>query len=302
MGCSMSHPLVSVIVPSYNHESYIIETLDSIKSQTYNNIELIIIDDGSIDKTNVFIKAWCDDNSMEFQKILHVQKKNGGVSSALNHGIERSSGNYITFCASDDIFAKEKVSKMVNFLERNKKIKAIATDAHLIDANSNLISPSAIRSRHFVSTNFVNKLAANDLVYFWCVFGPCQFFHKSIFEIYGKFDETLVIEDRDFWLRILHNDICHFFPEPLSYYRVHKNSSTYQTLGKRGKRNRNDFALSCIKNAHNYRGLKRLFLETYRIDRLVWLSAQKIGFKGYLWSIFRSTFNRFIQLMIWRRL
>ena len=296
----MSHPLVSVIVPSYNHENYVIEALDSIKEQSYNNIELIIIDDGSTDDSRLQIKKWCQENKLSFSDLIYVEQPNNGVSSALNRGIKLSSGEFLSICASDDKFDEDKISMLVSYCEKNKKVKAIFTDAYLIDSSSKVISASAIRSRFHVSANFLHNFDCEDLVYFWCVFGPCQFFHKSIYEIYGHYDETLLVEDRDFWLRFISDNICYFYPKSLCYYRTHTGSATNGPSSPRKRRMRLHFAQSCVRRASLYSGLKRLFLESYRLDVIIWSIVVRLGLTGVVWQYCRSLVNRLLLIMVKR--
>lgn len=97
----MNKPLISIIVPVYNGEKYLYRCLDSILEQTYENIEVIVVNDGSKDATGEICKSYKENNS----KVVYVEKRNGGVSSARNKGIEASKGEYIVFVDCDDVVA-----------------------------------------------------------------------------------------------------------------------------------------------------------------------------------------------------
>ncbi len=107
-------PLVSVVVPCYNHEKYVKETIESIINQTYKNIELIVIDDGSKDNSVQVIQEMADKHGFTF-----VHRPNKGLSATLNEGIRLSKGKYFCAIASDDILMLEKIEKQVTFMEAN---------------------------------------------------------------------------------------------------------------------------------------------------------------------------------------
>ena len=106
---------VSVIVPVYNAERYLGRCVESILNQTYTNIEIILIDDGSPDKCPVI----CDSFAKEDQRIIVIHKKNGGVSSARNAGMRVAKGEYITFIDGDDWVDSNYVSYLLDFSERD---------------------------------------------------------------------------------------------------------------------------------------------------------------------------------------
>ncbi|MBZ4664696.1 MAG: glycosyl transferase family 2 [Caloramator sp.] len=102
-------PLVSVIIPMYNVEKYISDTLESVLNQTYKNLEIIIIDDGSTDKSVDIVTSFKD----KFNNIQYIYQKNSGVSSARNKGIYNAKGEYIAFLDSDDLWEKTKIEKQM---------------------------------------------------------------------------------------------------------------------------------------------------------------------------------------------
>lgn len=109
------HPLVSVIVPVYNVEDYLEECIDSIMNQVYKNIEIILIDDGSTDRSG----SLCDGLMELDNRIRVIHKKNGGLSSARNAGLEVANGKYILFVDSDDLISELMISAMTEAAEKN---------------------------------------------------------------------------------------------------------------------------------------------------------------------------------------
>ncbi len=125
--------LVSIITPSYNSESYISETINSVLNQTYEIWELIIIDDCSTDKTQDLLNNYCKiDNRIK----LFVNEKNLGSAISRNVGIKNSSGRFIAFLDSDDIWVKEKLEKQLFFMKSNK-IAFSFSGFEIIDKNGN---------------------------------------------------------------------------------------------------------------------------------------------------------------------
>ena len=109
------NPKVSIVIPVYNGSNYLREAIDSALAQTYKNIEVIVINDGSNDKgkTDKICKSYGN-------KIRYFKKENGGVASALNMGIEKMQGEYFSWLSNDDIYYQDKVEKQVKALSRLK--------------------------------------------------------------------------------------------------------------------------------------------------------------------------------------
>lgn len=111
----MSYPLVSVIIPVYNVENYLKECLDSVLNQTYKNIEVIVINDGSTDKSLHIL----EDYSSKFNNIKIIDQENSGQSVARNKGLENAKGKYIYFLDSDDYILPDTLKKLIKKLEMN---------------------------------------------------------------------------------------------------------------------------------------------------------------------------------------
>ena len=127
------NPLVSVIMPAYNHELYIKEALQSVINQTYKNIEFIIINDGSTDRTVEIIEKFIKNN--QDRNIQIVNKQNEGVCKTMNIGLAMATGDYIAFLASDDKWIEKKIEAQVAFMESNKNIGLVCSDAFFTKFN-----------------------------------------------------------------------------------------------------------------------------------------------------------------------
>lgn len=120
---------VSIIVPVYNVEKYLKECIESLINQTYKNIEILLIDDGSTDNS----KSICDNYSKKYEFIYTIHKKNGGLSSARNLGIETSKGDYLCFVDSDDFVSKDYVESMLNNLVKHSVLISACGMCHYYD-------------------------------------------------------------------------------------------------------------------------------------------------------------------------
>lgn len=204
----INNPLVSVIVPSYNHERYILQTIESIVNQTYKSIELIVIDDGSKDKSVNILK--------DLQKLYNfrlITRENKGLCETLNEGISISNGKYIAVCASDDIYLEHKIKTQVDFMENNSdfalcysKVISFNNDGEKKYTKSDKCKSGYI-FYDLLKTNFIPAVT--------------QMYKKDIFDIIGNFDKTLWIEDWDMLLRISYKYQIGFIDEYLAMYRNH---------------------------------------------------------------------------------
>lgn len=113
------NPLVSVVVPINNTEKYLIKCVNSIIAQSYKNIEIILVDDGSTDSS----PALCEELKKTDERISVIHKENGGLSSARNEGINRASGDYIMFIDSDDELAESSIEDMVEIAIAKKVMR-----------------------------------------------------------------------------------------------------------------------------------------------------------------------------------
>ena len=132
---------ISVIIPVYNGEKYIKRCIDSIKKQTFNDWEIILVDDGSKDKTGVI----CDSYALEDKRIKVFHKSNGGVSVARNFGIDKAIGDYITFVDCDDWIEKDFFEKVVNFLTKDSV--DILITGFIFDKNGNYFRANLLKGR-----------------------------------------------------------------------------------------------------------------------------------------------------------
>lgn len=206
-------PLVSVILPVYNDERYIFNSVESILNQTYDNFELIIINDGSNDGTYDILNGFDD------ARLKILNKKNEGLVKALNDGISLANGNYIARMDSDDIAYVQRLEKQVIFLEKNKDIDILCTDVDLIDENGIIIGCAIDRDFSMEAIyNFMRfKSTGKPIVH------PSVMFRRGLIDEIGCYREFEACEDRDFWLRAIQNHKIARINERLIKYRLNVN-------------------------------------------------------------------------------
>jgi alpha-1,3-rhamnosyltransferase len=220
-------PLVSVISVCYNHAKYVLETLDSIKNQTYPNIELIIMDDSSIDNSVEVIKSWINKNDYDCQFIAH--QKNQGLCKTLNEAINFISGVYVQIISCDDILNSNKIKLQIElFNNLSSAYGVIHTDLNYINEKSEFIDRAKSRQRSNFKDEFYykliesNKIAAPTLLYKY----------QSILDV-GKFDERYSFEDLDILLKLSKKYKIAYLDKCLLNYRI-LDTSLYRTRGIKG--------------------------------------------------------------------
>lgn len=201
-------PLVSVIVPVYNGEKYLAEAIESIIKQNYQPLEIIIVDDGSTDKTAEIAR--------QFQEVAHyVYQKNSGPSTARNRGIKLAKGELIAFLDADDLWVEGILPKQIDYLQNNSQVEIVKGRLQ------NLVTEIDPK------TKVLRKKLGKPCV---SVHIGSAVYRKSVFEKIGLFDENLRhSEDVDFLVRIRENQLnLAVIDAVFLLYRRHKNSLTSQ--------------------------------------------------------------------------
>jgi glycosyltransferase involved in cell wall biosynthesis len=201
-------PLVSVICTCYNHEDFVVECLNSVQNQTYQNIELIVVDDFSTDGSVAVIKHW----QKEHPKIVFVRnKENLGITKSFNSAVRRSCGKYLIDLAADDFLLPNCVEKLVQVYESSKthNPSIVYGNAAKIDRHGAFISvffkdEMIQKIKEALPVDFYRSLLS-DSAYICSV---SAMYDRLLFEELGGYDERLYFEDLDYWLRASkHRDV-----------------------------------------------------------------------------------------------
>jgi glycosyltransferase involved in cell wall biosynthesis len=204
-------PVVSVIITTYNREQFLEEAIKSVAEQTFNDLEILVIDDGS--SVN-YAKTICS----KYENCTYYYKENGGLSSARNFGISKAKGDYIAFLDDDDRWALNKLEKQVQILDEMYDIDCVHSSAFVIDANGmetgEIIGASKEKAHKRTGNVFWNALGV------WVVKSPTPLVRKKVFQPDMLFDETIKVgEDIDFYQRMFYRHKVFYIEEPLAYYR-----------------------------------------------------------------------------------
>ncbi|OZC37242.1 hypothetical protein B9Q17_03740 [Marinobacter vinifirmus] len=212
---STEPPLISVIIPTFNCYSTLRSAIESALSQTYKNIEVIVIDDGSSDETPSIISSYIN-------SIIYIKQENRGVAEARNVGVRSSNGEWIAFLDADDIWDENKLERQ--FSKMNDEGNSWSyTDTRFVGGVNSGRLDSEFTKKHTGSV--FNELLTNNFISTSTVLLKKSKFHNA-----GGFDTTLpAIEDWELWVRISSKNAVSYVDQPLTTYRVHKKSTSRNT-------------------------------------------------------------------------
>lgn len=292
-------PLVSIVIPVYNGANYLAEAIDSALDQTYQNVEILVINDGSKDEgaTRNIALSYGD-------KIRYFEKENGGVATALNLGIEKMKGAYFSWLSHDDKYFPDKIEKQVNFLSglTNKEV-ILYSDLEYIDEDSTFLSQ--LRFPHYPPENFRPAFILYDLIS-----GCTLLIPKICFETCGIFDIKLrTTQDYDLWFRIAEKfDFIHQ-PDILILSRQHENQDTIKLnniINEEKDKLHSHFIKTITEkeiesfSKGNLVGYYIKFAYTMEASRL--FKAEKLAFEKAFHKLFRSisiiTFQNILKLLL----
>lgn len=226
----MSDIKISIITASYNYQDYIAETIESVIAQTYPNWELIIVDDGSTDKSVDIIKSYCaKDNRIKL--FQHKNAANKGLKNTLLLGLQNASSDWIAFLESDDIWACDYLEQKVSVIKENPDVKFIFNDVELFgDPNSiekakEFVEPiRQLLSTYSYPMNFLKIMNENKILTFSVVM-----FHKDVLKDVSFNCPVKPILDYYLWLQIAQKFDFYYINKQLTKWRMHANSYMSET-------------------------------------------------------------------------
>lgn len=211
-----AQPLVTIVTPTFNQAQYVAETIESVLTQTYPNIEYIVLDDGSTDDTKRVLEPYKDRAHIESQT-------NMGQARTLNKGWAAARGTYLAYLSSDDILYPDAIARLVQALEDDPTRVCAFPDCDLIDQTSSVIKRNVCRP--FDLADLVIRQE--------CYIGPGAVFRRDAFEQAGGWKPELrLAPDREFWIRLARYGSFHFVPETLAGYRMHPRSISYSDVSE----------------------------------------------------------------------
>lgn len=225
-------PKVSVVIPAYNSEKYIAQTIDSVLEQTFRDYEIIVVDDGSTDKTAAIVKGYED-------KVKYFFQENWGTSVARNTGVKNAKGKYIAFLDNDDLWFPDKLSLQINIMEANSDVGMIFTDGQWFD-DVKIVRLSSRPTQDFGEPDsWKYKIAKTklddgmilkgnfhrDFLRGNFVLNSSVLVRRKILDNVGLLDDELLINgDYDLWLRIAEQCPVIYLNKITTQWRVRQDS------------------------------------------------------------------------------
>lgn len=219
-------PLVSIVVPSYNHAGYLRDCIGSILQQDYARIELIVINDGSTDETEEVMQEILKEYP---SRIRYISKDNEGLIKTLNLGLRTSSGKYFCELASDDMLLPGSIAKRASWLEGHPDFDAVFADGFILQDNERTSErANQGKPQYASSTHALGDLIAGKAR----IFFPSGMFRKSVLESLGGFDEDFrFFEDLAMQFPLAVHARTGYLDEPVMFYRRHgTNISAHQKV------------------------------------------------------------------------
>jgi glycosyltransferase involved in cell wall biosynthesis len=298
----MSSPLVSVIIPVYNAERYIEKTIRSVLTQTLQDFEIIVLNDGSTDSSGEIIQRL----QKEDKRIIYIPKANSGVSDTRNIGISNASGKYIAFLDADDIWKPENLEEKIKVLEQTGK-RWIFSDHENVYEEDNILY---LERKNFKPYNFIDNLLLWEAE---VVPGPCSniVVEKKLLDEGIQFDTKLSSPaDRDICLQLAEKAEPYFLDKKLWLYRQHGQSMTnnnykaidetirlYKKADERNWFSSRKLRRKALSNVNLMLGGMSYFFPTQRkripgfIFKAVWYSPMNV-FQKKIKPRFRQLFNK----------
>lgn len=209
-------PKISVIMPVYNAEKFIKETIESLLNQTFSDFELIIIDDGSVDNSYEIIRCYLDKRIKYFKN-----EKNSGIVFSLNRALEIASAEYIARIDADDICFRDRLKLQFDFLEHNKNVGVCSGDICYIDADG--VEGVTVKMPKSNDECKIKFLFGNPVIH------PASMFRRALAIRVGGYTSGMEpAEDYDFWLKLQEVSEIQNIDEILLKYRTH--STNYSTI------------------------------------------------------------------------
>ena len=208
-------PKVSVVIPTYNYGQYIVGAVESVLNQTFRDMEVIVVDDGSADNTRELMAEFGD-------KIRYIYQPNRGLPAARNTGIRAGRGEYVAILDSDDLWLPQKLSVQVPLLDSRPEVGLVYTDAFVFDGETQV----TIGTHRDACPHPAGRIVAQLL--FMCVMlTPTPLIRRSVLDKVGLFAEDKAIkgcEDWDLWIRIAKVYDIDYIDQPLAKYRLHSSN------------------------------------------------------------------------------
>lgn len=286
--------LVSIVVITYNFEKIIKECLESIEKQTYKNIEVIISDDGSKDKTLEICEKWRELNKNNFEIKILSAEKNEGVTKNVNKGVKTAKGEWVKLLAGDDLLKEDAIENFMNY-ENIEKAEIVFSKAEIfrvengINIKGEIVPNKENEKFYFLSDEkkWDSLLENNNIV------APAAIINKKLLERMNYFDERFkMVEDWPFWIKLLKNKVkFYYYPIITVYYR--KSASSVSGKGTQGRINKMMFEFK--KEYYEYIYVKEVKSKIKKWNKKMEILKESIIIKNNNKSCILSQMVRFLD-------
>jgi len=248
----MNNELISIILPTFNGSKYIHKSIESCITQSYKNIELIIVDDASTDNVKNIIDSYImNDRRIKYYK--HDMNKK--LPAALNTGFALSNGSYLTWTSDDNIYKNNAIEVMYGYLLSNDNYDFVFSNMEIIDNNDNI--------NKYIVNGPVNSISIDNMV------GACFLYRRKVYETLGDYDTTkTLVLDWDYWQRACISFNLFHIPKSLYYFRDHDEAMS------------NKYNIQLEENA-----IMQIMENNKRYEKII---PESIRFRSYLRAIRRS--------------
>lgn len=209
---------MTIVIPCYNHEKFVQDSIQSIIDQTYENIELIIIDDGSKDNSVKKIQQMISECEKRFTRFEFRSRPNKGLSATLNEAIDWCHGKYFSSLASDDLMLEDKTQIQVDYLEENNDITALFGSANYINENNKIKEIEGLDEKQYC----FDSILLNECQFY----APTQMIRADVLKELGGYDPTILVEDWYMWLKMAEKGRVYCLSNVLALYRIHSGNTT----------------------------------------------------------------------------
>lgn len=222
-------PLVSILIPCYNHEKFVVDCISSVLNQDYDNIEILICDDCSTDQSWYLINSMRDVLEKRAKRVVLLKNdENRGITKSLNRLLQEARGEFVKPLASDDALVKRCISMYMQQFKIYPESDIFVSDGYII--NEECRYPFGKQIEKFYKDK--PDLSGDDLfIRLYCdniIFAPGVILRMNVYKEWGLYDESIGIEDWEYWLRVSKKNRVRFkyINECLVYYRKNNNSMT----------------------------------------------------------------------------
>ncbi len=279
-------PLVSIIIPCYNHEQFLDDCLTSLINQSYENMELFICDDCSPDNSFEIIKGYESAlNSRFIRTVILKNEVNLGITANINRMLEDIKGKYVKILASDDALETTAIEEMVDFLEKNPEKTAVVSNGIKVSEKERYPLFTPIEKIYKTVPNFSKVGLIERVAICNEISAPATMIRADVYEKFGFYDQEVKVEDFEYWLRILSKGNCEFafLDKPLVYYRLNQNSMTSIVKNKNLENRRRLILFSELKTLYKYKeDLSNSVFATAVLSRI--LAARWFSVENEFWA------------------